>query len=103
MARLFAQPHQNYNQNMEQPSLKPSETKLNGSLTTTKLKKPHPPRRAGGAQTLNGLVPHLCVLDKNSGGTSWEQGVPAPHQALQPSFQCQKEKSLQLLAAKSGD
>ena len=29
----------------------------------------------------NGLVAHPCVVDKNSGGISWEQGVPAPHQA----------------------
>ena len=37
-----------------------SETELKGSLTTTELKKPHPSRLAGEAQTLDGLVPHTC-------------------------------------------
>ena len=31
---------------------------LNGRLTTTELKKPHPSTLVGGAQTQNGLVPH---------------------------------------------
>ena len=56
---------------------------LNGSLTTTELKKPHPSGLVGGVQMWNRLASHPCVVDKNSGGLSWEQGVPA-HQALQP-------------------
>ena len=35
----------------------PSDIKLNGSLTTTELKKPHPSRLVGGVETQNGLVP----------------------------------------------
>ena len=31
----------------------------------------------------NGLVPHPCVVDKNSRGISLEQEIPAPHQASQ--------------------
>ena len=41
----------------------------------------------------NGLDPHPHVVDKNSGGTSWEQGVPAPHQDPSPGFQLQEDKS----------
>ena len=48
------------------------------------LKKPHPSRLVGGAQTQNGLVTHPGMVGKNLGGISWEQGVPAPHQAPQP-------------------
>ena len=79
----------------------PTEIELNGSLTTTELKKPHPFRLAGGVQTRNGLVPHPCVVDKNLGGISQERGVPAPHQALSPGSQWQEYKSPQLLAAKT--
>ena len=32
----------------------------------------------------NGLVQHRHVVDKNLGGVSHEQGVPAPHQNPQP-------------------
>ena len=32
-----------------------------------------------GAQMRNKLIPHPYVVDKNSGGISWEWGVPAPH------------------------
>ena len=49
-----------------------SEIELNGSLTTTELKKPHPSRLVGGVQMLDGLVPHPCVVDKNLGGLSQE-------------------------------
>ena len=56
---------------------------MNASLTTTKLKKPHPSRLVGGAQTQNGLVLHLFLVDKNSGGISQEEGVLDPHQAPQ--------------------
>ena len=45
---------------------------LNGSLTTMELKKPHPSRLVEGAQTQNRLVPHPYVVDKNSGGISWD-------------------------------
>ena len=50
----------------------PSEIVLNGSLTTTKFKKQHPSRLVGGVQRWNRLVPHPCVVDKNSGGISRE-------------------------------
>ena len=49
-----------------------SEIELNGILTTTELKKPHPSKLVGGVQTWNRLVPHPCVVDKNSGGISQE-------------------------------
>ena len=71
------------------------------SLTTTELKKPHPTRLVGGAHMQSRLVFHPHVVDKNSGGISWEQGVPAPHQGHSPSFQFQEDKSPQLLAAKT--
>ena len=45
---------------------------LNGSLTTTGLKKPHPSRLVGGVQTWNGLVPCPCMVDKNLGRISQE-------------------------------
>ena len=61
-----------------------SEIKLNRSLTTMELKKPHPSKPVGGVQMKKGLIPHLCVVDKHSGEISWEQGVPNPHQDLQP-------------------
>ena len=59
---------------------------MNGSLTTTALKKPHPFQLVGGAQRWNRLtsVPHPRVVDKNLGGISWGWGVPAPDQAPQP-------------------
>ena len=38
------------------------------------LKKPHPSRLVVGAQTWNGFVQHSRVVDKNSGGISWERG-----------------------------
>ena len=60
-----------------------SGTELNRSLTTMELKKPHPPR-LGGVEMQNGLIPHPCVVDKNSGAVSWERGDPVPHQAPQP-------------------
>ena len=47
------------------------------------LKKPHPSKLAGGVETQNGLVPYPCGVDKNFGGISQEQGVPAPQQAPQ--------------------
>ena len=72
------------------PSVRTSEIKLNGSLTTTELKKPHPSRLVGGAQTQNWLVLYPHVVDKNSGGIYREQGVPAPHQA--PSQQSSARK-----------
>ena len=76
-------PHQNCNKIIKQPS-EPAEIKLNRSLTTTELKKPHPSRLVAGVETRNRLLPHTCVVDKNSGGISWEQGVPAPQQEPQP-------------------
>ena len=80
------------------------ELKLNASLTTMELEKPHPPRLVGGAQMAYGLVPHPRVVGKHSGGISRERGVRAPHQAPSPGFQCQEDKSPQLLAAQtSGD
>ena len=51
MAHLFTQPHQNYNQNIEQPSTEPLEIELNGSLTIMELKKPHPSRLVQGVET----------------------------------------------------
>ena len=38
----------------------------------------------------SGLVSHPCVVDKNSGGMSWEQGVPASNQALTPRILVRK-------------
>ena len=48
----------------------PSEIKLNGSLTSMELKKPHPSRLVGRVELWNSLVPHSCQVDKNSGGIS---------------------------------
>ena len=45
------------------------------------LNKSHSSGLIGGVETWNGLVPHPRVVDKNSGGISQEQGVPAPQQA----------------------
>ena len=57
-----------------------SEIRLNGNLTTTELRKPHPSRQVSGAEMSNGLAPHSCVVDKYSGGISQEQGDPIPYQ-----------------------
>ena len=65
-----------------------SEIELNGSLTTTELKKPHPSRLVGGVQKQKGLVSLPGVVDKNLGGPSWERVVPALHQDPSPGFQC---------------
>ena len=56
-----------------------SEVMLNRSLTTMELKKPHSSILVGGPTVRNWLVPHPCVVDKNLGGMSLEQGFPAPH------------------------
>ena len=58
----------------------PSEIKLNGSLITTELKKPHESRLVSRAE-LERDDSHPHVMDKNLGGISQEQGVPALHQA----------------------
>ena len=59
---------------------KPSEIKLNRSLTIMKLKNPYPSRLVRGAEMQNGLVPHPHMVDKNSEGVSWERGIPhQPH------------------------
>ena len=41
----------------------------------------------------NGLISHPCVVNKNSGGMSQEQGVTAPQLDPSPGFQCQEDKS----------
>ena len=45
----------------------------------------------------NELAPHPHVVNKNSGGISWEQGVPDPHQVPQPTMPSQGHKFPQLL------
>ena len=47
----------------------------------------------GGVEMWNGLVSPPHVVDENSGGISWEQGVPAPHQTPQPRVPVQEDKS----------
>ena len=42
------------------------------------LKKPHPSRLVEGAHTWNGLVPHLPVVDKYSGGDISGARSPSP-------------------------
>ena len=79
----------------------PSEIKSNGSLTAMELKKPHPSGLVGEAQMLNGLVTHPCVIDKNLGGISWEQGVPAHTRLPSPGFQCQEDKSPTISSCKN--
>lgn len=44
----------------------PSKIELNGYLTITDLKKPHPFRLVGGADTWNELVLYPRGVDKNS-------------------------------------
>ena len=60
----------------------PSEIKLNGSLTTTELKKPHPSRLVGGVQTWNGLVPHphvwWIIIQEAYLGSEVSQLLPKP-------------------------
>ena len=51
----------------------------------------------------NRLVSHPHAVDKNLGGISREQGVPAPHQAPDPGFQSQEDKSTLLAAKTRGD
>ena len=99
-AHLFAESHQNPTTLQNNHHAEQSEIEWNGSLTTTELKKPHLSRLVGVTHTQSGLVPHPCVVDKNLGVTSWQQGVLGPCQTL-PSlgFQFQEDKSPQLLAA----
>ena len=93
--------------------LEPSEIMLNRSLTTTELKKPHPSRLVGRVDTWNELVQHPHVVDKNLGGISWEQGVPAHHPAppaqdssarkISPhNFWLQKSAGIELVEGTSG-
>ena len=81
MAHLVTQPHQNYNQITDHHS-EPSGTELNGSPTTTELKKSHPSRLVEGQSF------YSRVVDKNSGGIISGVRVPAPY----PGFQCQEVK-----------
>ena len=83
MPHLFTQTHRITTKIQNNHHSEPSEIELNGSLTTIELKKPHPSKLVEGAQMQNRLVPYSYVLEKNSGGISWEQGVPAQHQAPQ--------------------
>ena len=61
-----------------------SEIKLNRSLTTTELNKPHPFSRRGTDMEWVGPSPH--VVDKKLGGISREWRVPTPHQDPSPEF-----------------
>ena len=80
-----------------------TEIELNGSLTTTELKKPHPSRLVGGTQMQNWLVQYPFVVNKNLGGIYRGAGVQAPHWAHSPRFQCQEDKSPYLAVKISGD
>ena len=64
-----------------------SEIKLNGSLTTTELKTPHPSRPVGGAQIWDGLAPHPCGQKfwRDISGARSLRHPPAPPR---PGFQC---------------
>ena len=76
-----------------------SEIELNGSLTTTKLKKPHPSTLVRGART--GPTPMWIKI--------WERYLRIEEsqthtRSPSPGCQCQEDNSPQLLAAKtSGD
>ena len=75
---------------------------MNGSLTTTELKKPHPPRMARGVETWNRPVLHPCMVDKNSKG--YFRSEESHSRYPKPEFQCQEDKYPKLLAGKtSGD
>ena len=49
----------------------------------------------------NRQVSHPCVVNKNLGGISQEQGVPAPQLAPLPRVPVPEGKSPQLMAAKT--
>ena len=64
------------------------------------LKKPHLLRLAGGAQMQNRLVPHPCVVEKKTQEGYLRSKDSQPHTGLpSPEFQCQEDKSPQLLVA----
>ena len=69
-----------YNKIQNNHHSEPSESELNGGLTTPELNKPHHSRLVRGVEMWNGLVPHACVVDKkfrrdNSGVRS---PIPTP-------------------------
>ena len=68
---------------------------MNGSLTTTELKKPYPSRLVGGAQTWNGLVQH--PRGQKFGRDTSRMRSPRST----PGFQCLEYKSPQLPAQDS--
>ena len=73
--------------------LEPSETELNGSLTTMELKKPHPYRLVGGVQMWDGQVPHPIWWIKIWKGYLGSEKSPPHTRAPSPGFQCQEDKS----------
>ena len=77
-----------------------SEIELNRSLTTTELPKPHPSKLVGGTQTQNKLLSYPCVVDKNSEGYLRSKQAQPHTRSRSPGFQCQEDKSPQLLATK---
>ena len=67
-------------QNTEQPSLRTVRIWVQWKSDNYRIRETtstHTGRKGADAQ--NRLVSHPCVVDKNSGGISQEQGVPAPH------------------------
>ena len=84
MARLFAQPQQNYNWKTEQPSLRIYRYWLEWKSDNYGIKETSSIQTSRQEKTWNRLVPHPHVVDKNLGWTSWERGVQAPHLPSQP-------------------
>ena len=103
-AHILAQPHQNYN--YINCHSEPSQIELNGSLTTIDLKKPHPSRLVGGAETQNKLVPHVHEVDKNLDISGTRSPSPSSGQSAQgtsvgkmtaPNFWLQKPAGIELV------
>lgn len=86
MVCLLLQPHQNYNKNIEQLSLRTIRNRGEWKSDAYGIKDTHLFRLVEGTEMWNGLVAHPCVVDKNPRGISQEWGVLAPHKASSPGI-----------------
>ena len=105
MACLLAQPQQNLHLN-HKITITPNHQKIKvyGSSTTKELKKTYSFRHVGGAETqrceMEQVVPHPRVVDKNQEGYLRSERSQPHIRPRSPGFQCQEDKSPQLLALK---
>ena len=78
MAHLLSQPHQNYNQTIEQPSLRTSRNEVEWRSCNHGIKEETTSIQTGRTNgDVEWLVPHPCVEDKDKVGYLRNE-VPSP-------------------------